>query len=241
MKMLSALKRDWAIPSYWGKNTAGMQALGELSPADKPVAEEIWKQGMEGAVYIASQLNSLEVHKQTANRVLEPYSHISVVVTATEWDNFYTLRDHEDAQPEIQRLAKTMKIAVSRSSPLEIHPGEWHLPFVSMDEIASLESGTTLEELQKASVARCARVSYLNHDKSAPSLEKDIELADRLLEAGHMSPFEHQGTPMEGNGKIVKLGGVHHYLNQDGVTHFDRNGLFWSGNFQGWIQYRQML
>jgi len=153
-------------------------------------------------------------------------------VTATEWENFFNLRDHEDAQPEIKVLAQKMREALASSAPKKLSPGEWHLPYVTDEdrEAAQRLRGclTNSAFLLDISAARCARVSYRNHDGSKCTLAKDSGLALTLKTARHMSPFEHQGTP------ILEPW-------QPGVTHQDRGGEMWSGNFRGFVQYRQLI
>ena len=159
-----------------------------------------------------------DVHKQIANRILEPFQFIHVVVTATEWDNFFVLRDHPDAQPEIRELAIAIKEAMSNSTPVSKGNNiedlyDWHLPYVKEGEFHAGE-----EELaRKCSAARCARVSYLNHDGSNPSIEKDLELYSRLIESEpmHASPVEHQAVPSGSYG--------------------------FTKNFKGWIPFRTLL
>ena len=48
------------------------------------------------------------------------------------------------------------------------------------------------------SAARCARVSYLKHDGTAPSITEDLALFERLAGNApiHASPLEHQGLAM---------------------------------------------
>lgn len=218
-----------ATPIHWGKNQPGMQARKEI---DFPtLAQDIWKYASELAVDRAYELKDLDVHKQIVNRLLEPFQYIKVIVTATEYDNFFKLRCHEDAQPEMYELARCMKEAMDSSTPDVLEPGEWHLPYIVTEDCYK----TTTDNFIKLSVARCARVSYLNHDNSNPNIEKDIALADKLLEAGHMSPFEHQATPMDFAKDTYELAW------EKGVTHKDRKDNFWSGNFRGWIMYRQTL
>ena len=65
-------------------------------------------------------LMEMGLHKQIANRPLEPWFHITVLVTATEWDNFYGLRAHKDAQPEFQVLAYRALDTMLRSTPIGI-------------------------------------------------------------------------------------------------------------------------
>ena len=228
-KMLRQVKNYPAMPIHWGKNQPGMQAREECSELIRGCTrEQQWESVAKWSVHKARLFSEAGYHKQIVNRLTEPFQWIKVIVTATEWDNFFKLRLHKDAQPEIRVLAEHMKKAMDESTPTELQPGEWHLPYVDCNEF------DIKEEALKCSVARCARVSYLNHDNSTPDVEKDIKLADMLLEAGHMSPFEHQGTPMD-------FSGVQEWYDLKGVTHQDVNAWHWSGNFRGWIQHRQII
>ncbi len=230
-KMLEQIRSNPAMPIHWGKNQPGMQAREEIECP--PLAQDVWKYASELAVDRAYELKDLDTHKQIVNRVLEPFQWISVVVTATEWDNFFKLRLHKDAQPEMMVLAEHMKKAMDESIPTELHPGEWHLPYVDLADFD--DSGHPISEAIKCSVARCARLSYLNHDNSTPDIVKDIALADMLLAAGHLSPFEHIATPMDFAKDTFELAW------ENGVTHKDRDNNFWSGNFRGFLQYRKLL
>jgi thymidylate synthase ThyX len=211
-KIISQIEHGPSMPVYWGKNQKGMQARAELNHDDAVRAQEIWLAARDKAVEHARQLVDLGVHKQLANRILEPWSHISVVVTATEWANFFMLRCHPDAQPEIRVLAEQMRDIYYSNIPREMGLEDWHLPFISEKERAEY----TKNDIIKASVARCARVSYLTHDNELPKLENDVRLHDTLASSRHMSPFEHQGFPMS--------------------NPWGRNG-----NFVGWWQYRKSL
>ena len=229
-KMLDQVEKDPALPIHWGRNQPGMQAREEIDYID--TAKYRWTLAAEQAIIYAAKLNSMKLHKQVVNRLLEPFQYIKIIVTATEWDNFFRLRLHRDAQPEIAFLASKMQKAMDESTPVELEHGEWHLPYVQSEDCLK----TTTDNFAKLSVARCARVSYLNHDASEPNVEKDIALYDRLLKDGHMSPFEHVATPM----KHI------HYTEceqrwEKGVTHTDIMSRQWSGNFRGFLQYRQLL
>ena len=242
-KMLEQVKDTPALPVYWGKNQPGMQAKEEIDDTEKVLARHEWRMAARYAMDKATWMATYGVHKQVVNRLLEPFQYIKVIVTATEYTNFFKLRMHPDAQPEIAFLAIKMQEAMANSVPVELEHGEWHLPYVDRNEfqISGTYSGLPYIEIDytkaiKCSVARCARVSYLNHDASSPDIEKDIALADRLLKDGHLSPFEHQATPM----KHI------HYTEceqrwERGVTHTDIMSRQWSGNFRGFLQYRQML
>ena len=209
-----------AYPLQWGTNKKGMQAGEPLQGAAANSAQHIWREACQTNIGKVNELHELNVHKQIANRLLEPFQYMKLIVTATEWDNFFKLRLHEDSQPEIQRLAQCMKKAMDDSTP---DRNFWHLPYV-------LEGDLDLQDKIKTAVAGCARVSYDMHDDRVKrTVEKDIALHDRLLAAGHLSPFEHVAKPVSFNWK------------QKGVTHMDRVGACWSNNFRGWIQYRALL
>lgn len=209
-KMIKEVEEDPFIPQVFLKNQKGMQALEPVENQDEAKAE--WLFGRDMAVVTAKNLNELQVHKEYSNRVLEPYSYISVVVTATDFNNWFGLRYHPDAQPEIQELAKLMWEKYSTSSPEYIPEGFWHLPYVER------EQDYDLTENQIISVARCARVSYKNHEGNTSSYEEDVALFNRLLDHNpvHASPAEHQA--MATGDPNIK-----------------------SGNFSGWIQFRHTL
>ncbi len=183
-KSISALISDPVIPSVWGLNQKGMQAQEAQAPADE--CERIWLEARDNAIVSARKLLELNVHKQHVNRLLEPFAHIRVVVTATGdvWEHFFRLRDHPDAQPEIKLLAQAMKMALAISTPRE---DKYHLPYVTEEERAQYG----IEELLLISAARCARVSYRTHNGLVPRYDEDMELATRLWESLHLSPFEH--------------------------------------------------
>ncbi len=213
-KIIQQVIDNPAMPVYWGKNQKGMQAKEELTGEALEQAKTIWLAARDAAVVEARKLVEIDLHKQIANRILEPWHHIHVVVTATDFDNFFALRCHPDAQPEIKVLAEQMADLFYANRPSELAQGMWHLPYVST--IGGMYVPASDKSLIKASVARCARVSYMTHDNKNPTLEKDVELHDQLLKSKHFSPFEHQGTPL---------------INPNEM----------SANFRGWVQYRQTL
>jgi hypothetical protein len=143
-KLIADVEADPAFPLYWGKNIGGMQAKEELTGWQLDAAKSIWEAAMHDAIRRAKELANLGrdedckivgAHKQIVNRLLEPFSHITVLVSATEWGNFLELRDHGDAEPHIQMLAQEIRKCLERTDDIQdLEPGEWHMPFV---EIAS--------------------------------------------------------------------------------------------------------
>jgi len=248
-RLVEDIIRDTAMPIHWGKNQPGMQAHEEQ---DAPITmfdrlekdfpfrefhsgESAWRNAAAWAIEMASAFNKAGYHKQIVNRLLEPFSHINVLCTATDWDNFFALRCHKDAQPEIRELAMQMGEARYHSTPMPLQWGEWHLPYVAADDHAQIASmvGTRWDlewwywdVLKRISVARCARVSYLTHEGKKPQIQKDLELYDRLVGAVplHASPAEHQACPDS----------MYVYGNE-------WDNLHQHGNFHGWVQFRKTL
>ncbi len=230
---------DTAMPSHWGKNQPGMQAREEhTAPVMVPwqnadgefelnavSATDAWYEARDRAVDMAERFDAAGYHKQVVNRLLEPFSHINVVVTSTSWANFFALRDHPDAQPEIRLLAIAMREAIEASTPRILRHGEWHLPYV-LDEERKIHH---IDSLKKLSSARCARTSYRTHEGKAPDYDSDVALFDRLVddEPLHASPTEHQATP-------------------DSMVYKPYFGFVWEqpekhGNFTGFLQHRKFL
>lgn len=233
-RMLEQVKNDPAMPSQWGKNQAGMQACEQFGDEKILDFKEDWRQAAYSAARESEYFMKEGLHKQVANRLTMPFQYIKVIVTATDFSNFFNLRLN-DADPTMMELARKMKEAMDNSFPRVTKPGQWHLPYISNEDLAE---GWDYSQLSRMSAARCARVSYNNHDNSSPNVEKDLALAERLLKDGHMSPFEHQATPMKVD--VIDWNDSNQDWEQ-GVTHSDRSDQLWSGNFRGWIQYRQLV
>ena len=234
MKKIKMVWDDPYIPVHWGANKAGMSSDTEISGVSAWLLKTAWVASSKLACISAYIFNKLGLHKQWANRCLETYEYTKIVLTATEYDNWFWLRDHKDAQPEIQILASRMNEAMVLSVPTQLYAGEWHLPYVD----SSRDSGgvirycvdgdtVSLDVAQKVSASCCAQVSYrvMNTD-----LQKAHDIFDKLVYSDplHASPFEHQATPIIGNRKGT-------------YTHKDVNGNAWSGNLRGWSQYRHLV
>lgn len=202
-RVLDEVRDDPVLPVYWGANQAGMQSYQELPPEVRDEALKVWLEARDFATASADKLAKLGVHKQYANLLVDPFSWINVIATATDWDGFYLLRDHHAAKPEIQILAREMKKAVAESTPIEREmisepnvesEALWHLPLVTDEERKMLH----VRDLLITSAARCARVSYNKHDGTASTLEEDTKLFNRLImtegEPPHASPVEHQAV-----------------------------------------------
>jgi thymidylate synthase ThyX len=216
-KLIQQVRENPAMPVWWGKNQPGMQANEELDEFQKAKARELWLEVADAVANYAEEFESIGLHKQVANRILEPFQWMKTLVTATEWANFFILRDHEDAQPEFRVLARKMREARAASVPIQrtttAGHASWHIPYVSDEERQNYD----LQTLLKISTARCARVSYLTHGGDRPRNEEDIVLYNRLVGSNpiHASPTEHQAFAFEFSGM--------------------------KSNFCGWTQFRKYV
>jgi thymidylate synthase ThyX len=193
-KMIEQVETNPFIPLHWGKAQKGMQAYEVLSPEDSIAARDEWLFAGCDAVWRVRQLLGLGLHKQIANRLLEPWMWATSIVTGNHgaWMNFFTLRCHHEAEPHIQKIAGMAREVRSQSIPQKLSAGQWHLPLIGfIDDDGVDERLTWPDAIQvKVSVGRCARVSYLTHD-GIRDVQADIDLHDRLLASKHFSPFEH--------------------------------------------------
>lgn len=225
-KQIERVTSDPAIPVEWGKNQAGMQADEVFDPHGPEAFECLakWLSARDAAVAAAKELDAIGVHKQIVNRLLEPFMwHTVIFTTSTDGlENFFDQRCTSRsplAQPDMRAFADKVLEAYEASTPeLRVGANTWHLPYIQPDEIDSVPILTKI----KASVARCARVSYLTHD-GVRDIKKDLDLYHKLVTAKpmHASPLEH-------------VAHVQRLLPDDPMS-YDL------GNFDGWGQWRHLV
>lgn len=260
------------IPWHWGANQKGMQASeecnetvwiqsalmpldgyayghssdwdGEITEKTGVLREDAWLIARDRAVQSAEAFMDAGYHKQNVNRLLEPFSWIDTLITATDWENFLHLRDHKDAEPHLQDLARLVKQAIEECEVQQLAFGQWHLPYITQADVDVLliESGRLageryasltgvddhVEWLKIISAARCARISYKPFDGDA-SYEREIERYNSLVtsERIHASPLEHQAKPDRQDPDEPNTGKWEYPM-----LH---------GNFTGWIQSRKTI
>ena len=241
-KTIEMIRENPAMPVRFGANQAGMQdkgvehtqhvavASGGMGEDITLPAKEAWSYGAWKATQLAEAFHAAGFHKQIGGRLLEPFQHIKTVVTFTgDGANFFGLRDHQDADPTICELAQCMKEAMELAPVKHLNAGDWHMPYYKDGAfIRGCDRG--LEKALKISASCCAQVSYRKLDDSS---EKAEMVYDRLVNSKpvHASPFEHQAVALKkGIGFRSKF-----------VTHIDRQGNAWSGNFRNFGQHRQII
>lgn len=191
-KMLQRVKDDPAVPISFPAEKPGMQGGAELTDLDRMYAEAAWLAARDDAVHWATELHERGVHKSVCNRLLEPFAWMTVIVSSTEWENYFEQRVSHLAMPELHAAAEYMLNVLHSSTPARLYMDDYHTPYVDSQEVPDLEIR------KKVSVARCCRVSYLNQD-GVRDIDKDLALYARLENPGdgppHMSPFEHVARP----------------------------------------------
>lgn len=245
--MLEEIRNDPFVPKHWGKNQKGMQATEECDESvlvrsmnwmaghESQMScsrREAWLLARDRAVEVAEGYMNAGYHKQIANRLLEPFMWIDTLITSTDWANFMALRDHKDAEPHIRDLAQLIKEALGKFTPKEMRFGDWHLPYISNDELDmwagddpdGADLGEAVNIGKKVSAARCARISYAPFDGDS-TLSGELRRYNQLVENWpvHASPVEHQATP-----------DVHHPTRGWMARTNHRN-------FRGWLQHRAFI
>lgn len=239
-KRIAQVQRNPAGPTWWGSNQRGMQSTAGLGVDQRNTAESAWSRAASAAILYAEILEKCEAHKQFANRILEPFVWHTCLLTGTEWANFFNLRVSEYAAPEFDLLAGLMLREYANSVPVELKSGQWHLPYGDR-----IPSGLEQNKQLMVSAARCARLSYETQDGEF-SVEKDLELAKRLLDSGHMSPFEHQAQAWSPRVEDIRdpvptksLSDFGRWLERQNAA-WDGDNCWW-GPLRWWRQYRKIL
>jgi hypothetical protein len=196
---------------FWGENEPGMKAHKEVS---SETATAWWLECMEYALAQHQKGLELNLHKEVLNRILEPFAHVVVILSATETFNFFDVRAFGvGVQSETAMLARSMYEALTASTPKEVDVGGWHLPLVPEEE-------RTDNQLNDAyvSAARCGRVSFLLPELNYPT---DLKKGRNMEVVKHWSPLEHQATPYSP------------------AVHGDTPDI--QRNYKGWVQLRALV
>ena len=225
-RMLAAAREDPYVPE-WTMHAPGMQGRDADDPHAISDATSVWLLARDEAVERVEQMHFLGLSKQNCNRLLEPFVWVTQLVTSSAWENFFALRCHESADPAIRKIARMMFLARRASTPTPLAYGQWHIPFVPIEDQQKLEwyprnTGDDIPDLLKFSAARCAWVSYGNAEgEGTPA--KMLATWKRLTTASppHASPTEHQATPMlEATRQVMPE---------------------WRSNLDGWLQLRRLI
>lgn len=198
--MIDRVAVDPAWPLVWPREQPGMSGGTELTGEDLEMAQALfgdcWFDIIENINLYIDRLTAKygddakahRLHKSLVNRLIEPFLWHTMLISATEWENFYRQRCAPQAMPEFRIAAEMIRDALATSTPTKLNWFEWHTPYVGLNVDDDLLG---IMDRLKVSVARCARTSYLTHD-GIRDIKKDIELYEgTLANYGHWSPLEH--------------------------------------------------
>lgn len=303
-KMIESVTNNPFIPIAWQKTHSGMQG-NEYFSNPKEIAEKemYWLTAKSSAVNMAEKLYNHNTTKQLCNRLLEPFMWHTVLISGTEWENFFNLRcpvyelnyinpfnkkstftfksrkdylnkwdeltknvtllgetvdpynwtnldwlklNKGQAEIHMMALAEAMWDAMNESTPKQLQPGQWHIPFE--DKISFV--GNLVESIDvdnthfsdydeqnkiKISTAMAARTSYtvVSNEKEF-GYDNQIALHDRMAiqVPFHASPFEHCA-------KVMPKIDYNTYIKRAPI--FNSNSYGWCRNYRGFIQYRHIL
>lgn len=169
-KMVDSVHNSPFIPTRFLANQPGMSPSAvEVTGA----ARSHWLRAAGNACDTADALHALGLHKQWANRVLEPFLYVDELMTSTNWHPFLALRRADSSQAEIQELANAIRDALLLSEPVyrDAHRPYHDDPIVSAGIIARASYGHMGSGSQDEHLARAR--------------------GNRLAQEGHLSPFEH--------------------------------------------------
>lgn len=257
-KQIERIKQTPFVPKF-NKRVTGMGGGDALVVSDQKYAEDIWKTARNDAVKAAEKLIGLDIDKARINRLLEPFMWHTAIITSTEWDNFFGLRDNEQAQPEFREIAAMMRDLYNDSDPVYFSTWQtdryvtplWAMPLTSDEDEKVLynehglhTTGEIVEARKNLSASRCARVSYDKHTDDEP-LEKTLNRAKMLRENRHLSPFEHVARPFTYD-EWAAIGEIQREVSKEGQLTLERRhqiieGLTFLGNFRGWFQMRKEI
>ena len=186
---MTEVERDPFVFDSFLAAKKGMQPGAPIPQQDQ--ARGVWLYARNCMLEAVQSLLELGVCKEQANRLLEPFMWQRVVITSSEWENFFAQRCHPDAQRELRIFAEYVRAALGNSIPQPLDYGQWHTPYADPTDFPDPDTR------KKVSVGRCAGISYLKTDSS-------IEAATRVYQSmwnadpPHFSPFEHIATPAKG-------------------------------------------
>lgn len=231
-KMIERAQNEPFVPETFNRRVKGMGVGEALVNSDQEKARRAWLNARDHAVANALVLLDLDCDKSRINRLLEPFLWHTALITATEWSNFFALRDHPDAQPELQIIARMMRTVMDESDPERLAYGDWHLPYVSDDERVDIDDEVGRDPEYKigieerwahVSAGRCFTVSY---DRLDEIMSEDPDTSYGRSKGGaargHWSPLEHPAVATKP------------FFGERADSIED-----WHGNFRGWRSLRK--
>lgn len=207
--------------------------------------------------------------KQLCNRLLEPFMWHTVLITATEWENFFALRCPQyeflgcvyRSKKDLHNIGKWKEEAFTDLDYLKLNKSQAEIHMMALAE--AMWDGyneSTPKELKagewhipfgdnffslsnsfkvKVATARCARVSYTVVGEKG----KEPNYENDIKLHDRLAESGHW-SPFEHCAKAMNEEEWVNYINgiqSHRTTGITNDIMGWSGNFRGFIQYRKMF
>jgi len=91
-KVLGDIRENMFVPLAFQSHHSGMQGSEYLMGEESEKAKQQWIESGLRACEEAERLYNLGVTKQLCSRIIEPFGYAKILITATEFENFFELR-----------------------------------------------------------------------------------------------------------------------------------------------------
>lgn len=248
-KLIEAVQKNPVIPKEWGANQSGMQSYKTIGIEEMREADSLWMGALHNAVETAKKLSSLGVHKQIVNRILEPFAPTQVILSGTEFDNFFNLRrwkkgEKGASQHEIAEVAEKMFECLEESKPVERY---LHIPYYDPD--LKFEGINLLNDIYRSEIDMLYTLSsFIAPDVSFACnkglVDFDVlQVIKSLATCARISYTKH--TSQKDIVDDIKL--AYKLYKENHCSPFEHIALQWEpdvfgyANFKGWMQLRTLL
>jgi thymidylate synthase ThyX len=198
-KLIRKIEDNPFVPKF-AKNQKGMQSAELLEGDELVYAEHLWNQACCDAISLVDRFNQeLDVHKQFTNRLLEPWMYCEVVLSGTDFANFFYQRNHPAAEPSFGALAYAMFEAYENSVPRELKRTcsvldssieFWHLPMVDFEAWTAAERLDYEEILdylsQRLNIEKTCMASIYTEERWVSRLLQDVS-AGRVTKVSYFN------------------------------------------------------
>lgn len=190
-KMVEAVQDNPFVPIAWQKEHKGMQGTEYFTDLeDIKRLEEHWLISRDMAIMCAKNQSILGTTKQLCNRLLEPFMWHTVLITATEWQNFFNLRcpDYVFHNENEEYHFKSRKDAIKHfgeNEPVEYETGD--IPLKDLTDLQWLQLNRGQSEIHMMALAEAI---YDALQQSTPKQLKNgewhIPFEDKITDVDHV-------------------------------------------------------
>lgn len=264
-KMVESVIANPFIPIAWQKDHKGMQGNEYFNEEDSKINVDRWLFARDRAVDSAISLNVRKVTKQLANRMIEPFMWHTVIISATEFSNFFELRCPKYSNRENKTYRSWRDITqdyldleqdASILTRLSLNKGQAEIHMMALAEAMwDAYNESTPKQLKAGEwhIPFGDDIKPETYEGYRDWSERAIKIATARCAQVSYTVIGEEGKPLD----YAKLIALHdrlaksghwspfehcakvmpQYLLGEGSSEHSK----WSGNFKGFIQYRKMF